>query len=133
MKYKFIIGLGVLISLIVLALATKETKHEYSIYTKVKLEGKNIVFGKVKKDSLIRLSIPIVNITNQPLLISLIEKSNSTLVIDQKAQYFPVSKPIELTLLYQPNKIGTVKEYIILHGNFPEQQLKIPVVGEVVR
>ena len=66
-------------------------------------------------------------------LVSKIEKSNTSLVIDETTQYFPVNKDIELTLLYQPDRIGVVKEYIVIHGNFPEQQLTIPVLGIVVK
>ena len=119
--------------ILVLAFATKETKTDYSIYTTIQLEQLKLNIGSIKKDSLVRVRIPLKNTGKQPLLLSKIEKSNTTLVIDETAQYFLVDKPIEIALLYQPTKVGAINEYIIVHGNFPEEQLTIPVVGKVVQ
>jgi hypothetical protein len=132
MKQKLLIGISVLVVLVILAFATKETKTGYSVTTKIQLEQPTLKLGEVKLDSLITISIPLQNTGKQPLLLAKIEKSNTTLVIDETAQYFPIDKPIEITLLYQPNKIGLVNESLIVYGNFPEQQLTIFITGKVV-
>ena len=133
MKNKILISFGVLILLVILAFATKETKTVYTVNTTVILKQPILKLGVIKLDSFITINIPLKNTGKQPLLFSKIEKSNTTLVIDETSQYFPNNKAIELTLLYQPNKLGAINEYVILHGNFPEQLLKIPVVGVVVQ
>lgn len=133
MKKKILIGLGVLIALVLVAFATKETKIVYTLNTTIQLKEPILNLGKINLDSLVRINIPLENTSKQPLLISKIEKSNASLVIDETAQYFPIDKPVELTLLYQPNKLGLINESLILHGNFSEQQITIPVVGQVVK
>lgn len=132
MKQKLLIGIGVLVVLVILTFATKETKTGYSVTTTIQLEQPTLKLGDIKQDSLVTINIPLKNTGKQPLLLAKIEKSNTTLVIDETAQYFPVDKPIELTLLYQPNKIGNINESLIVHGNFPEQQLTIFITGKVV-
>ena len=108
MKQKLLIGIGVLVVLVILTFATKETKTGYSVTTTIQLEQPTLKLGDIKQDSLVTINIPLKNTGKQPLLLAKIEKSNTTLVIDETAQYFPVDKPIELTLLYQPNKIGNI-------------------------
>lgn len=132
MKQKLLIGIGVLVVLVILTFATKETKTGYSVTTTIQLEQPTLKLGDIKQDSLVTINIPLKNTGKQPLLLAKIEKSNTTLVIDETAQYFPVDKPIELTLLYQPNKIGNINESLIVHGSFPEQQLTIFITGKVV-
>ncbi len=133
MKKKILIGLGVLIALVLVAFATKQTKIIYTVNTTIELKEPILNLGKINLDSLVRVNIPLKNTSKQPLLISKIEKSNASLVVDETAQYFPIDKPVELTLLYQPNKLDLINESLILHGNFPEQQITIPVVGQVVK
>ena len=105
MKQKLLIGIGVLIVLVILTFATKETKTCYSVTTTIQLEELRLNLGEIKLDSLVTINIPLKNTGKQPLLLSKIEKSNTSLVIDETAQYFLKSKAIELTLLYQPNKL----------------------------
>jgi hypothetical protein len=132
MKNKILIFLGVLFAIVVLVFATKETKTVYSVTTSIKLKQPKLSLGKIKTDSLVTITIPLKNTGNNPLLISKVEKSSKSIVIDATAQYYPIHKPIELKLLFQPNKTGKINEQIIVHGNFPEQQIVIPILGEVI-
>ncbi len=116
----------------VLVFVTKETKTVYSVTTSIKLKQPKLSLGKIKTDSLVTITIPLKNTGNNPLLISKVEKSSKSIVIDATAQYYPINKPIELTLLFQPSKTGKINEQIIVHGNFPEQQIAIPILGEVI-
>ncbi len=132
MKNKILIFLGVLFAIVVLVFATYETKTVYSVTTSIKLKQPTLSLGKIKTDSLVTITIPLKNTGNNPLLVSKVEKSSKSIVIDATAQYYPIHKPIELTLLFQPNKTGKINEQIIVHGNFPEQQIVIPILGEVI-
>ena len=132
MKNKILIFIGVLFAIVVLVFVTKETKTVYSVNTSIKLKQPTLSLGKIKTDSLVTITIPLKNTGNNPLLVSKVEKSSKSIVIDATAQYYPINKPIELTLLFQPNKTGKINEQIIVHGNFPEQQIVIPILGEVI-
>jgi len=132
MKNKILIFIGVLFAIVVLVFVTKETKTVYSVTTSIKLKQPTLSLGKIKTDSLVTITIPLKNTGNNPLLVSKVEKSSKSIVIDATAQYYPIHKPIELTLLFQPSKTGKINEQIIVHGNFPEQQIVIPILGEVI-
>ncbi len=132
MKNKILIFIWVLFAIVFLVFVTKETKTVYTVTTSIKLKQPTLSLGKIKTDSLITITIPLKNTGNNPLLVSKVEKSSKSIVIDATAQYYPIHKPIELTLLFQPNKTGKINEQIIVHGNFPEQQIVIPILGEVI-
>lgn len=132
MKYKILIGVGVFLLLVVLAFATKETTQEYSVTTQIELTESSINLNKIKFDSVYRVTLPIKNTTANPLLIMSIEKSTDNIIIDQTPQIFRPNVPVEIDLLYDAKKTGSVNEYIIIKGNFSEKELKLPVIGKVV-
>lgn len=133
MKYKILIGVGVFLLLVVLVFATKETTQEYSVNTQIEFTKSTINLNTIKIDSIARVTLPIKNNTPNPLLIMNIEKSTDDIILDQTPQVFRYNEPVEINFLYNAKKIGIINEFITIKGNFSKRELKLPIIGKVVK
>ncbi len=128
MRNKILISVGVFLLLVILVFTTKETTYEYSVNTQIKLIESKINLKTIKVDSIYRGTLPIKNNTVNPLLVMSIEK----IIIDQEAQIFKYNKPVEIDFIYRAKELGVFDEYIVIKGNFPEKEIKFPIIGKVV-
>lgn len=132
MRNKILISVGVFLLLVILVFTTKETTYEYSVNTQIKLIESKINLKTIKVDSIYRGTLPIKNNTVNPLLVMSIEKSTDNIIIDQEAQIFKYNKPVEIDFIYRAKELGVFDEYIVIKGNFPEKEIKFPIIGKVV-
>ncbi|MGB1307984.1 MAG: DUF1573 domain-containing protein [Oceanihabitans sp.] len=99
--------------------------------TNISIPNKTLDFKTLKKDTFKRLNIEIVKNQKEPLLIYSVEKSSSSINIDQSPQYYKKDTIIIPLTYFSNTKTGSIKESITLKGNFPEKEITIELIGNV--
>ena len=128
-KYKYLLGFSVFVLII---WSSMETKISYSNITQLKLTSKEIELDTIKKKSFERYNLQVVKKIGEPLYIAKIETSTESINIQKTLQYFQKGDTISIPLVFHAKtKVGNIKEYITLHGNFPEKEIIIPVSGYI--
>lgn len=128
-KYKYLLGFSAFVLII---WSSMETKTSYSSTTQLKLTSKEIELDTIKKKSFKNFNFQIIKTKDEPLYISKIETSTESINIQKTPQFFLKGDTISIPLVFRSKtKVGNIKESITLYGNFPEEEIIIPVSGYI--